>query len=482
MPVYKVLLVDDEYMIPMGLKKLVDWKSLGFEVVAAAESANEALSIMEEQRIDLVITDVTMPEINGLEFIEAAQKQQFEFEFMILSGYQEFSYLKSGLQLGAVNYLMKPVNKQELIDTLKKVKERLDQQVYKKNQQELHQENLLAQWLNDELDERGEDEVSQLLTTEKKWTVLLVQVDRLDGQIVTTWLREHCQCFYFQRNLGDAMLLTLLCQSMQEAAFLAFMERQFGSGNWWISVGEKGIAAEDIPLSYQLVKDSLQLHHFYNYPDRIVYAEKMQGKHQLMDFSEFNRLLRDNKLHEAEISLQNLFMQIHRLAIAPENARQVAFLLFMDIRRELLLLEDEEYLSVVDKISNAVHIDELRDLLLQTLREQKEHTSYSENVARVVQIIQENYQEELTLKDVANQLFLNAMYLGQLFKKETKKSFSQYLNHYRIEKAKQLLSRTEDNVNEVALAIGYNNTTYFSKKFKNIVGVSPKDFRKQASE
>jgi len=480
--VYKVLLVDDEYMIPMGLKKLVDWKSLGFEVVAVAESANEALSIMEEQRIDLVITDVTMPEINGLEFIEAAQKQQFEFEFMILSGYQEFSYLKSGLQLGAVNYLMKPVNKQELLDTLKKVSERLNQQVYQKNQQEIHQENLLAQWLNDELDERGEEEVSQLLTSEKIWTVLLVQVDRLKGQIVTNWLREHCHCVYFQRNLGDATLLTLLCQGIQEEMFLAFMERQFGSGNWWVSVGEKGRAVEDIPISYQSVKDSLQLHQFYNYPERIVYAEKMQGQHQLMDFSEFNRLLRDNKLHEAEISLQNLFMQIHHLTIAPENARQIAFLLFMDIRRELLLLEDEEYLSVVDKISNAVHIDELRDLLLQTLREQKEHTSYSENVARVVQIIQESYQEELTLKDVANQLFLNAMYLGQLFKKETKKSFSQYLNHYRIEKAKQLLSRTEDNVNEVALAIGYNNTTYFSKKFKNIVGVSPKDFRKHASE
>lgn len=479
---YKVLLVDDEYMIPMGLKKLVDWKSLGFEVVAVAESANEALSIMEEQRIDLVITDVTMPEINGLEFIEAAQKQQFEFEFMILSGYQEFSYLKSGLQLGAVNYLMKPVNKQELLDTLKKVSERLNQQVYQKNQQEIHQENLLAQWLNDELDERGEEEVSQLLTSEKIWTVLLVQVDRLKGQIVTNWLREHCHCVYFQRNLGDATLLTLLCQGIQEEMFLAFMERQFGSGNWWVSVGEKGRAVEDIPISYQSVKDSLQLHQFYNYPERIVYAEKMQGQHQLMDFSEFNRLLRDNKLHEAEISLQNLFMQIHHLTIAPENARQIAFLLFMDIRRELLLLEDEEYLSVVNKISNSVHIDELRDLLLQTLREQKEHTSYSENVARVVQIIQENYQEELTLKDVANQLFLNALYLGQLFKKETKKSFSQYLNHYRIEKAKQLLSRTEDNVNEVALAIGYNNTTYFSKKFKNIVGVSPKDFRKQASE
>ncbi len=108
---YKVLLVDDEYMILNGLKKIVDWPSFGFEIVATAENAMQGLLVLEKQVIDLVITDVTMPEMNGLEFIEAAQKEQYTFEFMILSGYQEFEYLKGGMQLGAVNYLMKPVNK-----------------------------------------------------------------------------------------------------------------------------------------------------------------------------------------------------------------------------------------------------------------------------------------------------------------------------------------------------------------------------------
>ena len=73
---YQVLLVDDEYMILNGLKKIIDWKSLGFQIVATAENAKEGLSVLEQQRIDLVVTDVTMPEINGLEFIEAAQKEQ----------------------------------------------------------------------------------------------------------------------------------------------------------------------------------------------------------------------------------------------------------------------------------------------------------------------------------------------------------------------------------------------------------------------
>lgn len=475
---YKVLLVDDEYMIPLGLQKIIDWQSLGFEVVATAESAKEALSIMERQTIDLVITDVTMPEINGLEFIEAAQKQQYEFEFMILSGYQEFSYLKSGLQLGAVNYLMKPVNKQELIDTLIKVKARLDQHVDQKNQQELYQESLLSQWLNEDLDEKDEEEVLLMLGAEKKWTVMLVQIDRMKARKLTHWLRKQGQRFYFQRNLGDAALFVLLYEGGGENCFYNYMEQQFKDEDWWVCVGEPSILAEEIPTSYHSVRDSLHLHQFYNQPQKFIFPDKVRKQNQLVDFMEFNRLLRNKQLDEAEANLNQVFEQVYRLAIAPEEARQVAFLLLMDIRRELLLLEDEEYVEVIQQINSADHIDEIKELLIGALKKQKNHASYSENVMQVIRIIEDHYQKDLTLKEVACQLYLNAMYLGQLFKNETKKSFSQYLNHFRIEKAKQLLAHTDQNINEIALATGYNNTTYFSKQFKKIVGMTPKDYRK----
>ena len=174
---YRVLLVDDEYMILTGLKKIIDWPSLGFQVVATAENAMQGLSILENQKIDLVITDVTMPEMNGLEFIEEAQKEHHTYEFMILSGYQEFDYLKSGMQLGAVNYRMKPVNKAELSDSLKKVKQRLDQQNELKNQQEIYQEVLFSQWLNDELDESSEEELLAKIGGEQR-RILLAQLPR----------------------------------------------------------------------------------------------------------------------------------------------------------------------------------------------------------------------------------------------------------------------------------------------------------------
>ena len=178
MSVYQVLLVDDEYMILNGLKKIIDWQSLGFQIVATAENAKEGLAVLEQRQIDLVVTDVTMPEINGLEFIEAAQKERHNFEFMILSGYQEFDYLKGGMQLGAVNYLMKPVNKFELVESLKKIKTRLDQQNEQKNQQEIYQELLFSQWLNEELDEISEEEIIGQIS-EKQHRIVLIQLQEL---------------------------------------------------------------------------------------------------------------------------------------------------------------------------------------------------------------------------------------------------------------------------------------------------------------
>lgn len=475
---YKVLLVDDEYMIPLGLKKVIDWKAEGFKVVATAESANEALSTMENQSIDLVITDVTMPEMNGLEFIEAAQEEQYEFEFVILSGYQEFAYLKSGMQLGAVNYLMKPVNKQELIDTLRSVKERLDQQSNQKNQQEVYQKTVLNQWLNEDLNEKGEEEVAQLLNHSSKWTVLLIQINRLRTLPLIKWLKDHKQHLFLQRNLGDITLFTII-YSGEYQDLLEFLKKVYSAEKWRVCVGKPNVDTEFIPISYQMAKDHLLLHHFYNHEEQVVYSENTQKGNQLIDMTEFHLLLQNNHIQMAEEYLDRLFDQINQLEIQPENVRQIAFLLFTDMQRKLLLLEDEEYTEVIEKINRAAHIHEIKRLLVQYLKRKREQFLYSENVWQAIQTIQDNYKRELTLKEVADQLFINTMYLGQLFKKETKKSFSQYLNHFRIEKAKQLLIETNKNINEISCTIGYNNTTYFSKKFKTVVGISPKDYRKK---
>ena len=452
---YQVLLVDDEYMILNGLKKIIDWKSLGFQIVAKAENAKEGLSVLEQQRIDLVVTDVTMPEINGLEFIEAAQKEHHNFEFMILSGYQEFDYLKGGMQLGAVNYLMKPVNKFELIESLKKIKTRLDQQNEQKNQQEIYQELLFSQWLNEELDEASEEEIIGQIS-EKQRRIVLIQLSRIHDPLINTWLKEHQQIFYYQRNYGDRILITLLLEADEVDGFCCFVQENIPDQEWLISIGEETDSLDKIPETFQ--------------------------QEQTIDFSSFRRVLQNKRLDDAQKMITDFFEQFQLAAMMPEDIRYSSFLLFMEIQRELIDLEDEEYLQGIEKIHQAKTVQELHQLLLSFVQKHQRQKKYSGNVEKVIEILHQHYQEPLTLKEVSESLHLNVMYLGQLFKKETKKSFSAYLNHLRMEKAKQLLLHSNQNVNEIASEIGYNNTTYFSKLFKKIVGRSPKEYREKRGE
>ncbi|WEM63584.1 response regulator [Streptococcus parauberis] len=111
---YHVLLVDDEYMILQGLKMLIDWEHLGFQVVATAKSANQALRLLDQEHIDVLISDVNMPEMSGLDLIEKAKEINPQIQTMIISGYQEFDYVKKAMELEAKAYLLKPIDKHEL--------------------------------------------------------------------------------------------------------------------------------------------------------------------------------------------------------------------------------------------------------------------------------------------------------------------------------------------------------------------------------
>ena len=476
---YKVLLVDDEYMILNGLKKIVDWPSFGFEIVATAENAMQGLLVLEKQVIDLVITDVTMPEMNGLEFIVAAQKEQYTFEFMILSGYQEFEYLKGGMQLGAVNYLMKPVNKTELIESLKKVKERLDQQNEQKNQQEIYQELLFSQWLNEELDETSEEEFLSGLPQESQ-QILLIQLERIHESAIIQWLKEQQATTYYQRSFGDVTCFTILLSPQKVGDFCDYFQTQYAQQDWLISVGDEIKEIDDIPESFRRAKDQLHLQQFYGEARReIIRSLPAENQDQLIDFSTFSRALQSNQLDLVQQMIREFFEQFQSAVMTPEDIRHFTFLLFMDIQRELITLEDDEYLTGIHQINQAKNVNDLQELLLSLVRKQQKQKNYSENIKQALQILHENYREPLTLKEVSESLHLNVMYLGQLFKKETKKSFSTYLNHLRMEQAKWLLLHSEQNINEISNEIGYNNTTYFSKLFKKIVGQSPKEYREK---
>ncbi|MEI5994392.1 response regulator transcription factor [Candidatus Enterococcus mansonii] len=485
---YNVLLVDDEYMIVNGLKKIISWETEGFTIKGTARNPKEALTLMETEAIDLVITDITMPEMTGLEFIEAAQKEAGQFEFMILSGYQKFDFLKGGLQLGAINYLMKPVDKEELLKSVKKAKTRLDSRTQEETRKGLYSDILLSQWVNGEIDTDSLEELSDLVAIEEEvdWTVLLIEVNREQKIYFTEWLKEKGQCLFFSRNLGDKSLLVHIFRGNKRQLNQLIAENPLQSmrdDSWLISIGETVKDWEDVPDSFEKASQTLQRYKFYETSgSNILYSVFSDDFDLSSDIINFNKTLMVGDFTTIEGVVGEIFTKTQKIGARPEDVRHITFMLFMDIYRCFNHLDEGEYQQVLDDINHSSNADRLREILFTTLKQitrEKISYEYSENVQNVIDKIRSDYTSELTLKYVAQSLHLNVMYLGQLFKKETKKSFSQYLNQYRMKKAQNLLLYSDDNVNEIADKIGFNNSTYFSQMFKKMNDLTPKEFREK---
>ncbi|EUJ47871.1 response regulator [Listeria fleischmannii] len=148
---YRVLLVDDEYMIVNGLKKLISWQEFGFEVVGTAANGQEALDYVRKNPIDLVVVDVNMPVLSGIDFVAKAREEGIPFRFIMLSGYQEFQYVKDTLKLGTENYLLKPVNKTEMVETLQMVTKALKQDEQDERDQGYLAEYFMLSWIHGDI-------------------------------------------------------------------------------------------------------------------------------------------------------------------------------------------------------------------------------------------------------------------------------------------------------------------------------------------
>ena len=198
---YKVMLVDDEYMILEGLKQIIPWSELGFEVVKTAKRGQEALDYLNENEVDLLITDVTMPKMSGIDLVRQVRKLYPHLRVLILSGYQEFEYVKQGMELGVKGYLVKPVNKAELAEKVTQIKGELEEEELLDLKKEFYYETMIQKWLNDEI---NEDEFFSFLdelnhTVNSAYSVLII--NQYDSNIsLKSYAKKYNQPFIIQND------------------------------------------------------------------------------------------------------------------------------------------------------------------------------------------------------------------------------------------------------------------------------------------
>ena len=422
---YKVLLVDDEYMITEGLKRLIPFEKWDMEVVATANHADDALDYVREHSVDIVISDVNMPDKTGLEMIGEMKELLPEAYYILLSGYQEFDYVKKAMNLNVVDYLVKPVDKVELEHLLEKIVTQLREKV--------QEPELLSQQLDEEA-------FKTHLTQKENWWIGLSKEKQGDFVIPYYVLGQDWQIVLADQEFEGLLVMPF------EAPYQINFEK-------WKRDVEKALFYGTVNLD-----QSESLFSYYEPIYRVIIQGNLQ---QIIE--ELNLL--------EKIVLENT----PRVSITKQLFTQFV----MDVFHLFEHLKADDMTDIVKRIHAITNFEDLVAYTKETLTSFFGQYRMNENVVSVLEVIGRDYKKELSLKDISKDLFINPVYLGQLIKKETNSTFAELLNKQRIKAAQQLLLSTNDSIEDICYTVGYSNVGYFYKVFRKLCGKSPKAYRKQ---
>ncbi|MCY9592236.1 DNA-binding response regulator [Paenibacillus chitinolyticus] len=502
---YRVFLVDDEPFIIEGLYDIIDWSSFGLEIVGQAENGREALEALKKTPVDLLITDISMPVMNGLDLIRGAREFHPDLKVVVLSGFNDFVYLKECIRLGIENYLLKPINLDELKATLDNTVEKLNasksERLFNEYGVQILKDNMMHRWLTEQIASGEYRERADLLGIEMDKPFMAAAVMRLEENFVQVFELISRQMKYnesiipFRDVDGDLVILFVMDDPEEgKREMIGTIEELLDRLTTYqpirTSIGSVQPLPDQAPLSYRHAKKAQE--YFLLYPEHglIDYSDLPSGKDAgkatfPIDWSEYTKLIMAKDREKLLLRIEEDFEEMQTLeGVTPGDIQDIAMeviILFKMALKEIKHVEETElYKEGFEKVRQAGTLRELIkavqdvagltvDSLIRDIK--------SPVVQQVLNYIDESYAEELSLKALGALYNIHPVYLGQLFHRETGETFTEYINKYRIEKAKEQLKTTHLKVHEIARNVGYWETGYFYKQFKKYVGISPTDFK-----
>ena len=523
---YKILIVDDEPHILEGLKHVVNWEEHGIEISAQAHNGVEALEILDKNKVHILLSDIRMPKMDGLELIRRVKQKGWNIRFIILSGHDDFMYIKEAVKLGMENYLLKPVDKEELSRTLLNTIEKIESDLYKniteRQGMNVFRENILNRWVSNRIDENELLEKSPHVNIKLKgneYTAAIVKV--FPHTKASAGESENKQ------NLADFAVLNI-CSEMTQEGELAYVFNDLngdivllfpGNGpglckqeilnvlqscisniniclkmDIFISVGSRENGYKTAYKSYQTAKE-LQGYSLIISKNSIVDMDEIskaamerQEKTDI-DFAAFSKMLDTKKTEECTSFIDACFDRMKLIkGITPQFIQNTAIEILYHIsnalknnsRNNMLNKEDLRIsFSDVYQISTITELTSWLKLVVQKAVEimKSDEDKYTPLIKQILSYIKQNYNRDISIKLLSSIFNINSAYLGQLFKNETGEMLTNYINGIRIEKARDMLLHTNLKVSDISEKVGYVNTNYFYRIFKKITGVSPAEYR-----
>jgi len=531
----RVLISDDEVKVCQLLRHLIDWEELGFEIIACVNDGMSAYQIIKEENPDIVITDIRMPEFDGIELIRNVKEFNPDIHFIIISGYSHFEYAHNAIKYGVFDYLLKPIKKKELMETLNKLLAEHQQSVLEKVEKQYLQDQLMS-----DSNKMKKNFLKELLHQPSRFTGLTIEeINKeyrcafTEGEFRAILIRnciglyeESKQDYDLLMQKTEATINIVLKDYCSEMITLRVLEgiicivnqkkgepdsydrrlkkirsevaswkELFQKINITIGIGKSVSQISDLSSGIEEAKRAA-LYSLAAGAGSIIKYEKLEFFHyELSDIVGIvvrNRLLACMEIYDINgvaSCIAHVVEDLKKLDKLDGDFIKLVYLELVDIfmfglktcglEQEYLksnrLIEAFYMIPTMEEIFE--HLSGVITGILQKQMEEKKQ----ENIKPILiakQYIADNYRKSLTLEEVSGKIGFNASYFSSIFKKETGENFTEYLAQIRIQNAKQLLMETDFAIADIAEKVGYSDIKYFSKLFKKITGLNPKEFRK----
>lgn len=489
---YKLYLLDDEPFILEGLKYIIDWEEYGFNVVGTSSNGEDGFNFIKNEDVDLIITDIMMPKMTGLELISNLKKINHNAKFIVLSAFQEFQYAKEAISMGAENYLTKPIDEEELIQTIEEVKKKIEKIKLEKVDIKIFKNDLILKLICNKNNDGVLDRLKLEGVNFNYKNLCVVILEFAEGGNINNLILNHIDNLNYEYcvNLHNQILIIMDKESVNKDSLRNLKDDLSSIINEqiYISRGKYVDSIDKLNCSYQSAKDIHEYKLVYPNISWIrEYKEKSYNFENIdyIDFDHLKKLLLNKDNKESLNYIESIFSKLKKdenLTVKQIKTKSIE--VFLNVYN---YFNDSKIIKGLDlyleKVINSVNLDQIQVELNNMIKHRQsklEETddSISPIILKLLRNIEKNYSKDLNLKEISETYNINSIYLGQLFQKETGILFSDYLNNFRVNKAKNLLVETSLKAAEIGELVGYANKNYFYRKFKDIVGITPSEWRK----
>ena len=505
----RIVIVEDEAAIREGMVKLLHQINPQYEVVGKAVDGQSGYELIRSVRPDLIIVDIRMPDMNGLAMIRKLQEEQVRCKVLVISAYSEFEYAREAIELGIINYLLKPLK----ISELKKALDKVDQEIRRDQHKEygFSLENIFMGCINGQL---KPDAYFHEQTREKYGFTV-----QEPAELFMVWLGNGYEA---QKETAKGLLEHVADHTVKFAAnirelkgwemLLMILYRQSG-GESQLTYFEKSVVPmlcdnlkKPVVCVWRRIEQLLDMSRVLQEmrkdrewnlcsPDRtLIYREAIQKqqivpvKYPLELEDRAKRALREKNWEELVLCYERLYEYLVQETHLPSQIKEslIRFNWSLVSTQKEKKEESELHIQkILQRIASADTWSQIKQGMVEFMgildysEPKLEEPSVSDLIHRAKVLIRKYYNQGITLEETARKLFVSEEYLSAQFKKETGNTFTETVRKYRIKKVKELLVETHLKMNQIAELAGYSDPKYMSRVFKEEVGMLPTEYRKE---